>query len=75
MLHDSTIANGSVVPVVRFRNGKKTNFMNTNKKINEKSHPLKLLSFQSKNQNFLNPFLKISPAFFKFIKIIRGRDF
>src|SRR3989344_8352795 len=68
MLHDSTIASGSLVPVVRFINGKKTNFITRKINIIEIIHPLMLSSFQTIYQksfrNFLNFFLFSIPIFY-----------
>ena len=70
MLHDSTIAKGKEVPETKLRSGKKTNLITTKIKIKENAHPLKLLSFQSKNQNLLKNFLMPEAVFASSIRII-----
>jgi len=61
MLHDSTIARGRDVPVIKLKPGKNINLINTKIIIIEKIQPFKLSSFHSKNQksfrNFLDLFL------------------
>lgn len=52
MEHDSTIARGSSVPVIKFKAGKKINFMKRNKKTTEKIQPLSESSFHKRFQNF-----------------------
>jgi len=56
MLHDSTIAKGKDVPVIKLSVGKKMNLIIMNKNIIEKTQPLKLSSFHKINQNFSHPF-------------------
>ena len=62
---DSTITSGRVVPVNKFKRGKKINFIIMKRKINEIIHPFRESSFQTINQDFLKNFFNLSFIYLK----------